>query len=135
MLKLAAVMVSDSDVPWFRVTPRSIATLNVCEHALQSFLIDAADDGLDLRLFDSQVANAIACRDGRYQLGCGDLVTPKAQPTSWAIGASMAAATGVAAGRQPGKRCSSGQSSRLRAGKYETKARGTTKVKKRCSIS
>ena len=86
MPKLAAVMVPDSDVPWFRVTPRSINTLNVCERALQSFLIDAADDGLDLRLFDSQFANAVACRDGRNQLGGGDLIAPKAQPASWAVG-------------------------------------------------
>ena len=60
MLKLAAVMVPDSDVPWFRVTPRSINTLNVCARALQSFLIDAADDGLELRLLNGQVANAVA---------------------------------------------------------------------------
>ena len=53
-------MVPDSDVPWFRVTPRSIDTLNVCARALQSFLIDAADDGLDLRLLNGQVANAVA---------------------------------------------------------------------------
>src|SRR5437899_947203 len=86
MPRLAAGMVPDSDIPGVRVTPCSIDTLNVCERALQSFLIDAADDGLDLRLFDSQVANAVAGRDGRHQLGGGGLVTAKSQPASWTVG-------------------------------------------------
>jgi hypothetical protein len=60
MPKLAAGMVPDSDVPRVRVTLCSIDTLNVCERALQSFLIDAADKGLDLWLLNGQVANAIA---------------------------------------------------------------------------
>src|SRR5882724_117534 len=86
MPKLAAVMVPDTDGLRSRVTRHSIDILDACELALQSCLIDVADDGLDLRLFDSQVANAVACRDGRNQLGGGDLVTPKAQPASGAVG-------------------------------------------------
>jgi hypothetical protein len=57
----AAIMMPGSDVPWSRVTRQSIDILNVCERVLQPFLIDAADNGLDLRLLDGQIADAVAC--------------------------------------------------------------------------
>jgi hypothetical protein len=38
------------------------------------------------RPLDGQIADVVARRDGRNQLGGGDLVAPKARPAEWAIG-------------------------------------------------
>jgi hypothetical protein len=49
---------------------------------LKLFLVDAADNALDLRLLNGQDADAVAHGDGGNQFGGGDLITPEAPPAS-----------------------------------------------------